>query len=517
VREAIDKTVAHTYKYADAPPRLVVRARPADPAARRFEAQVDTLASIGEVSLTASASVEVYVKSGRLGGVTLLLPADVNLLSLTGPSLRAHKAAAGPDGLQVEVAFTQDMEGDFRLELEYERLLVEGKPASATGSTSGESRVEVPTPRVSGAEVVQGRIAVEALSAVEVRPTPSGPLSVLDVAELPQQLVLRTTHPILAAYKYLQAEPEPRLTLALTRHRLADVQEASIDRADYRTLFTRDGLQVTTVEFTVRNRRKQFLKLSLPRGASLWSASVGGKPEKPAVSETKDGDEVLVKILNSGTAFPVRLVYSTPGPAFGRLGRARGALPMPDILVTRARWDVYVPSGMSYGPPSTNLDLVAEDEVVSREAMVQTLNRADGGKGTSLPVEGLEGSIPASGVHYAFEKLYANQSGQTAWFALAYATTAGAAAARVVAALGATLFWLGLGLYFRLDPRLPAVSQGASLGVAGGGLLVVVASVAINYLALWPAALVSLAMMAGMAGLYVRRVVELRTQPVREG
>ena len=92
--------------------------------------------------------------------------------------------------------------------------------------------------------------------------------SSFDVAELPRQLILRTTNPILMAYKYLHADPPPGLALTLTRHEVASVQEAAIDRAEYRTLYTRDGLQVTTAEFQLRNSRKQFLRLRLPEGSN---------------------------------------------------------------------------------------------------------------------------------------------------------------------------------------------------------------------------------------------------------
>jgi hypothetical protein len=516
VRESIDKPVAHTFKYADEPPRLVVRARTPEPAVGRFEAQVDTLVSLGEVALTATTSVDVHVKSGHLRELQLSLPSDVNLLSLSGPSLRTQSAK--PDGgtLLVEVAFTQEMEGDFRLDLTYERMLVDREAEGTSGASAGASPVEVPTPRVRSAEVELGRIAVEAVSAVEVRPADVAQLTALDVAELPQRLVLRTTHPILAAYKYLHAEPPPRLTLGLTRHRLAAVQEASIDRADCRTLYTRDGLQVTTVEFTVRNSRKQFLKVRLPRGASVWSAHVDGKAEKPAVSEGKDGDEVLVKILNSAAPFPVRLVYATPGPGIGRLGRIRGLLPQPDILMTHTRWDVYVPADMSYGSPSTNLDVVADGELVSRDAMGRQLARAEAGRAEPAALDSPRISVPATGVHYGFEKLYANQSGQTAWFALSYASPAGAAAGRVTSVLGALLFWLGLCLFFRLDPRLPTVPSAVSLGVAALGLVIVLALVATSHLGTLPAMLVSLVVMVGMGALHGLRMLELRTQRLGE-
>ncbi len=83
----------------------------------------------------------------------------------------------------------------------------------------------------------------------------------------------------------MHVDPPYKLSLAIARHKEIDVQSATIDRSHYRTLFTRDGLAVTTAQFTVRNSRKQFLKITLPEGSTVWSAFVNGKAEKPALGE----------------------------------------------------------------------------------------------------------------------------------------------------------------------------------------------------------------------------------------
>jgi hypothetical protein len=334
---------------------------------------------------------------------------------------------------------------------------------------------------------------------VEVRPAAAERLTVVDIAELPQQMVLRTTRPILMAYKYLQAEPAPRLQISLARHRLAGVQEAAIERADYRTLYTRDGLQVTTVEFSLRNSRKQFLKLRLPKGATVWSAFVDGKPEKPAVSAGANGEQdVLIKIIHSTAGFPVQLVYATQGASFGSLGSASGSLARPDILVTHSRWDVYVPAEMSYATPRTNLDVVTAGAAVTREAMAQKLARAEGDRPAPQLLDPLRISVPTAGIHYAFEKLYANQSDQDAWIALPYASSGGAVIGRLFAIVGTLLFWLGLATFLRLDPRLPALSPRVALGVASAGLLVLI-GVSRYGVGIVPAFLVSMAVVAAVA------------------
>lgn len=502
VRETIDKTVAHTFKYADEPKRFPVRARTPDPVAARFDAQVDTLVSLGEAAVTAAASAQVQVKSGKLGSLQIELPKDVNLLSLTGPSIRSQHAAVADGVLLVDVSFTQELEGEFRLELRYERLLPEAQ---------AESRAEAPTLRVRGAEVEQGRIAVEALSAVEVRPASAEQLTAVDVSELPRQLVLRTTNPILMAYKYLHAEPRHRLVLGLNRHRLAGVQEAVIDRAEYRTLYTRDGLQVTTAELRVRNSRKQFLRLQLPKGAEVWSVFVDGRPEKPAMSDEKGQQRtVLIKIVNSTAGFPVQVVYGVQGPRFGSFGSARGALPRPDVLVTRTRWDVYVPAGLRYAAPSSNLDVVGSGGAVGRDEMARMLGGAEAGDGKPQILDPLRIAVPTSGIHFAFEKLYANQADRDAWIALPYASTASTLLGRLTSSLGALAFWLGLALFLRAHSRLPIVPSRVSLAILAAGLTTVLVSTGLLHVGSGAALLVSLLAALTAVALQARRVLGQR-------
>ena len=339
VRDEIELTIAHTFKYSDVPTTMTVTASVPERVAGRFDAQVDSLLSLGDVTLTGAAGVEIHVKSGGVDQMELVLPEGTNLLNLSAPSLRSHRISDDDDRV-VELEFTQEMEGHFRIELTYERILGED-----------EVDIDASTVRVRGADVEQGRIAVEALSAAEVTPSAADELSPIEVNELPRQLVLQTTNPILLAFKYVRAEPEPRLALRVTRHRVVDVQEAAIDSAEYKTLFTRDGLSVTTARFIVRNARKQFLRIDLPEDSEVWSVFVAGRPEKPALAEGEDEDgSLLIKIVNRTEGFPVDVIFATRADSIGRRGTVRARLPRPDILVTETRWDLYLPEGLDYRP-----------------------------------------------------------------------------------------------------------------------------------------------------------------------
>ncbi len=457
VRQAIEMTIAHTYKYGENPPALYVQTTSPEKRLGKVDAQVDTLVSLGDVSLKGAATVELNIKSGTIDTLAFELPAGVNLLNLAAPSLRTpHKVGATDRGQLIELQFTQEMEGQVRVELSYERIL-----------TDKEAEISVPALHVVGAEIEQGRIAVEALTAVEVQPASVEQLSTVDIMDLPQQLVLKTTNPILLAYKYAHAEPPPKLVLKIARHKEIEVQSATIDEARYSTLYTRDGLAVTTARFTVRNSRKQFLKVALPEGSEVWSALVDGKPEKPAMEgEGRGASQVLIKIINSTQGFVVELVYATPVSRISGLGTVSGRLPRPDMVVTASHWSVYLPEGLSYGEPKSNMEVSEDGEPVSREAMQAGMGEGAGGSAVEPP----RLAVPNAGVLFRFEKLYANRADEEAEFSIPYASGGGAFVAHVLMALATLVFWAALFFAWRGHARL---QRRYAAGIAGGAALVV--------------------------------------------
>jgi hypothetical protein len=494
-RQTIEMTIAHTFKYTESRPRLVATTTIPERALAKFDAEVDTLISLTDVTMTGSAAVNVNVKSGGLETLQLVVPRDVNVFSLTAPSLRTHRTTREDDRQLIDVEFTQEMEGQFRLDVLYERI-----------TADAEDEVSVATLSVVGAEVEQGRIAVEALAAVEVKVASSDQLSSIDPAELPQQLILKTTNPILLAYKYVH--PPYALALRVTRHREVDVQTAAIDKARYHTLFTRDGLAVTTARFRVRNSRKQFLRVRLPAGAEVWSATVGGKPEKPAIADHHEpgstngsGPEILIKVINSVQGFPVELTYATPVSDMGRFGRIGANLPRPDMVVTRSRWDVYLPDRFHYGTPITNMDLVVDaDPVTSDELRAGMAGARDSAQGPQ-PTPPLQIQVPGSGIRYAFEKLYASQAEEDASFSIPYTSALGATLGQVVALVGTALFWVGIVFALRREGPL---SGRAAIALAVLGLIVLLAPVGYLETNLTPPLVLSLMALLAAAAFYGR-------------
>ena len=407
-------------------------------------------------------AVEIDVKSGTILDLGLQAPAEVNVLSVAGPSLRTHEVREGETGQVIALEFTREMAGRFRVEIAYERIMAQDA-----------AETPVPTISVAEAEVEHGRIAIEALTAVEVRASTVEGLSSLEINELPQQLVLKTTNPILLAYRYANARPPFKLALTITRHEEIEVQVAAIERADYRSLVTRDGLSVTTARLQVRNSRRQFLRLALPTGSQVWSVFVDGKPEKPAYASEANGhgaDAVLIKMINSAEGFPVEIVYATPIQSLNGVGSISSRLPRPDMVVTESRWEVYLPVGPRYHSLDSTMDPVLHGTWVNpRQAIAQAADAYHAKMGQPLRI-----SVPSQGIRFAFEKLYANQSPEDAAFSIRYLSADANKIGLAASGLGTLLLWLGVialaGRRVRLPRVLAVLSLVAGLAVVVGAL-----------------------------------------------
>ncbi len=105
-------------------------------------------------------------------------------------------------------------------------------------------------------------------------------------------------------------------------------------------------------------------------------------------------------------------------------------------------------------------------------------------------------------MHYAFEKLYANQSGQEAWFELPYASPAGALLGHSVGLAGTLLFWLGLGLCVVYPERTHRM---AAVGISALGLVTAIVAIVVYHVGTTPSLMVSLLILIVAAAVYGRR------------
>jgi hypothetical protein len=259
---------------------------------------------------------------------------------------------------------------------------------------------------------------------------------------------------------------------------------------------------VTRAQLSVRNSRRQFLRLELPPQSEIWSVFVDGRAEKPARAGDSE-NAVLIKMINSTSGFPVEIVYATEGAPMAMIGTLSGRLPRPDMIVTHTRWDVFLPAAFRYRKPAGTLDIV----MAGRSVDPSTLT--DIGQSGNERIQGgqpLRISVPTQGIQFSFEKLYANQAPEDAGFTIAYIPAEIAQFGWIASIAGVLLIWLGIfGLGSNRMARALAITC-----VALGGLLVLGSIVYLESDPTLAAALtLAIALLAGLVFL-VRRWLDWR-------
>jgi len=192
--------------------------------------------------------------------------------------------------------------------------------------------------------------------------------------------------------------------------------------------------------------------------------------------------------------FQVEIVYATAIDPLGFAGFIEGALPVPDIVETRSTWDVFLPEELSYARVDANMTVaiqngafdLATEQSAEFQVAVGGHDRSaavlvDGPTGASGRLSGerpsgvlpLQIEVPRRGVHFQFEKLFANRGEERSRFSIRYTTAAAGTSGGGLLVLGvlalAVVFasWLGLGR---------KLSTGACAALALTGMATVVFS-----------------------------------------
>jgi hypothetical protein len=108
-----------------------------------------------------------------------------------------------------------------------------------------------------------------------------------------------------------------------------------------------DGQLMTEMSLSVRNQGRQHLEISLPSGATVWSAFIAGQPVRPSVKEGK----LLLPLAHSvGDEAPIAidLVYVATSPFPRKSGAVELTAPRIDAPLAGARWQLFLPPDYHY-------------------------------------------------------------------------------------------------------------------------------------------------------------------------
>ena len=296
----------------------------------RLRGSITQLVGLGEDATQINAEVQLEVVQGLANEVRVRLPENLTVNQVSGAMVADWDVAA--NGLKV--SFIEPVQKSSRFTLSGElRMARDGK-------------LTIPLIRLPSAERETGGVGVEVLGAGEIKERQPVGLDDAEAGEL-GQLISSRQSPSLIAFRLQPADGKSERTLSLNvkRYTPQAVLTANIEEAEYNTLISADGKMLVQSRFAVRNNQRNFLKLTLPATAVLWSASVGGRPIRPG--RAPDGSFLLpLEKTRSGDdapAFVVEVSYLDRTASWTDKGRARVSLVAVDLPISKSHLLLHHP------------------------------------------------------------------------------------------------------------------------------------------------------------------------------
>jgi hypothetical protein len=296
----------------------------------RMRGSLTQLLGLGEDSTAVNAEVNLEVTQGAAREVKIHIPDKVTINQVLGAMVADWEMKSN----ELTVKFLEPVE-------QTARFVVTGETRSPR-----EGQIDIPLLRLLNAERETGGVAVELLGAAEIRDLKSEGLESADATDL-GELVSIHQSPSLAAFRFRAGDAKLTRSLSVTiaRYTPQAVLMANVSEARYQVLISSEGKTLVQARYAVRNNQRNFLKITLPPGATLWSASLSGKAVRPG--QSPDGSLLLpldkARAGEEAPEFAVEVVYLNRGTAWNEKGEFKLALPALDLPVSRTGLLVYHP------------------------------------------------------------------------------------------------------------------------------------------------------------------------------
>ncbi len=296
----------------------------------RMRGSLTQLLGLGEDSTSVNAEVNVEVTQGAARFASIQIPDNVTVNQVLGAMVADWEVKAN----ELTVKFLEPVEQNARFVV------------AAETRSPREGQIGIPLFRLLGVERETGGVAVEVLGAGEIKDLKSEGLDSADATDL-GELVSNRQSPSLVAFRFRAGDTKltRSLSLEVARYTPQAVLLANVSEARYQVLISSEGKTLVQARYAVRNNQRNFLKITLPAGATLWSATLAGKTVRPG--QSPDGSLLLpldkARAGEDAPEFAVEIVYLSRGSAWNDKGQFKLALPALDLPVSRTGLLVYHP------------------------------------------------------------------------------------------------------------------------------------------------------------------------------
>jgi hypothetical protein len=296
----------------------------------RLRGSLTQLTSLGEDATSIYVEANLNVVQGAAREVRIQLPQNVTVNQVAGAMVADWEMTNG----ELAVTFLEPVEHTARFVITGETRLPH------------QGIIDIPLLRLLHTEREEGGVAVEVLGAGEIKGQKSEGLEDADASDLGEMVASRQS-PALAAFRFRSGHlaAERSLSVNVARYDQQAVLMANVEEARYQILMSVDGKELVEARYAVRNNQRNFVKVTLPAGAAVWSASLGGKPVRPG--QSPDGSLLLPLEKSRGgenaPAFAVEILYLRKAAAWPDKGHEKVMLPALDLPISRTGLLLYYP------------------------------------------------------------------------------------------------------------------------------------------------------------------------------
>lgn len=295
----------------------------------RLRGSLTELLGLGEDATSINAEVSLEVTQGSAREAKVQIPDKVTINQVLGAMVADWEVKGG----ELSVTFLEPVE-------QTARFVITGETRSPR-----EGEIGVPLLRLLNADRETGGVAVEVLGAGEIKDIKTEGLENADARDLGEMVASRQS-PSLAAFRFRTGEKIARsLNVNIARYTPQAVLMANVEEARYQVLVSSEGKTFVQARYAVRNNQRNFLKITLPAGATLWSASLSGRAVRPG--QAPDGSVLLpldkARAGEEAPPFAVEVVYLMRGTVWNDRGQFALALPALDLPVSRTGLLLYHP------------------------------------------------------------------------------------------------------------------------------------------------------------------------------
>ncbi len=352
--------ISMAYKYFRQPWDVSLVVEPILPV---VTAEIFNLTALGDGLEQTSSKLDYLIQFAGIQKFQLRFPPGAKNINIIGKNIK-HKEMGDKDNNLWTVELQAKVEGKYSLFVAFERKLEEKS-----------DKVNYVGVKAVGVEREKGYIAIAPRGNVEIIPVEklNKGVTPIDLTEIPQKFRKDITLSIVWVFKYI-SHPYS-IGLEIVKHLDVEALVAVAEYACITTLVSKEGATLTQIDFTIKNTRKQFLRLLLPEKVKILDAFVDGRGVRLGQSKVEfNGKERYATLIpisvvgKPGIPFSVVIKYQDKSPKLDYFGHMNFSVLAVDIPVMRMDWKLKLPVEYrlnGYDGDFRRVDELSKNQVVS--------------------------------------------------------------------------------------------------------------------------------------------------------